>query len=57
MRLVGLEEHWCPRELFESEKSSGYQGLASMKAMQTPEEFEHASMVLLNIGEERIRMI
>ena len=57
MKLIGLEEHWCPRALFEKEGTPGYASMASVRLIQTPEAFEKTAQVVSDIGEGRVRMM
>lgn len=57
MKLIGLEEHWCPKELFEKEGTPGYQSMASVRMIQTPEEFAKTANVVSDIGTGRIQMM
>lgn len=57
MRLIGVEEHWCPRELFEQEGTPGYESMRSVKAIFSKEQYEKASRSVSDIGEGRLRMM
>lgn len=57
MKLIGLEEHWCPRELFETEGTPGYQSMKLVKMIQTPEQFENTCNIVSDIGAGRIQMM
>lgn len=57
MRLIGLEEHWCPRELFEEEGTPGHTSVAMTKGILTPEQFEMSVQSVSDIGRRRIAMM
>lgn len=57
MKLIGLEEHWCPRELFEEEGTPGYASVAMTKGILSPEQFELSVRSISDIGAERIAMM
>lgn len=57
MRLIGVEEHWCPRELFEKEGTPGYESMMSVKSLFSEEQYETACRSVSDIGEGRLRMM
>lgn len=58
MKIIGLEEHWCPRSFFDEEGKPGYKSMASVRSIiQNPEELEIAYNRVSNIGDERIKMM
>lgn len=57
MKLIGLEEHWCPRELFEKEGTPGYESMMSVKNLFDEKQYEEACQRVSNIDEERIHMM
>ena len=57
MKLIGIEEHWCPRELFEEEGTPGYNSILSVKKLFSESQFELACKSISDIGEERIKMM
>lgn len=57
MRLIGAEEHWCPRELFEKEGTPGYESMAAVKKMFSGEQYEAACRNVSDIGEGRLCMM
>lgn len=57
MRLIGVEEHWCPRELFEQEGAPGYASMLSVKNVFSKEQYEKASRSVSDIGEGRLQMM
>ena len=57
MKLIGLEEHWCPRELFEKEGTPGYESMMSVKNLFDEKQYEAACQRVSDIGEGRIRMM
>lgn len=57
MKLIGVEEHWCPRELFEKEGTPGYASMLSVKNLFSEEQYEKACQGVSDIGEGRIRMM
>ena len=57
MKLIGLEEHWCPRELFEKKGTPGYESMMSVKNLFDAKQYEAACQRVSDIGESRIRMM
>ena len=57
MKLIGLEEHWCPRELFEKEGTPGYASMQSVKNLFDAKQYEAACQRVSDIGDGRIRMM
>ncbi len=57
MKLIGLEEHWCPRELFEKEGTPGHKSMELVRMIQSPEQYENTCRVVSDIGEGRIQMM
>lgn len=57
MKLIGLEEHWCPRELFEKEGTPGYESMMSVKNLFDEKQYEAACQRVSDIGEGRIHMM
>lgn len=57
MKLIGLEEHWCPRELYEKEGTPGYQYMEFVKTIQTPEQFDITCKMVSDLGEKRLQMM
>lgn len=57
MRIIGLEEHWCPRELFKKEGTPGYDSMASVRIIQSREQFKATCDTISDIGDARIKMM
>lgn len=57
MKLIGVEEHWCPKELFEKEGTPGYESMQSVKSLFSDEQYEAACRSISDIQEGRIRMM
>lgn len=57
MKLIGLEEHWCPRELFEHKNTPGYDSMAAVKKLFNPAQYEAACQSVSDIGAGRIQMM
>lgn len=57
MKLIGLEEHWCPRELFDHEGSPGYATMAGVRNLFSPEQLESVYESISDIGDVRIKMM
>lgn len=57
MKLIGVEEHWCPRELFEKEGTPGYESMISVKNLFSAEQYEMACRSVSDITAGRIHMM
>lgn len=57
MKIIGLEEHWCPRELFDKEGTPGYESIESTKILFPPDKFNTMCDTISNIGDSRIKMM
>lgn len=57
MKLIGVEEHWCPRELFEKESTPGYESMISVKNLFSAEQYEMACRSVSDINTGRIHMM
>ena len=57
MKLIGLEEHWCPRELFEKEGTPGYESMQSVRNLFDAKQYEVACQRVSDIGDSRICMM
>lgn len=57
IRIIALEEHWCPRELFEDPGTPGYASMQAVRNMGIPGGFESACEAISDIGERRIAMM
>lgn len=57
MKLIGVEEHWCPRALFEEKGSPGYAGMAGVRDILPPDQYEAAARGVADIGALRLEMM
>lgn len=56
-KLIGVEEHWCPRELFEEEGTPGHESIAGTRSILAPEQYDMAVQSISDIGARRIALM
>lgn len=57
MKLISLEEHWCPRELYEAPAIPGYQSIQAVKRMRSPQEFQKITAAISDLDPDRIALM
>ena len=57
MKLIGVEEHWCPRELFEKEGTPGYENMISVKKLFDNKQYEMVCQSVSDISKKRLAMM
>lgn len=57
MKLIGVEEHWCPHELFEKEGTPGYENMMSVKNLFDDKQYEMVCQSVSDISKKRLDMM